>query len=177
MQPDYTFAIHYNRANILTRASQVKAKLKPDLAYEAGNTGSRTTGCLIYSPRQPQRLIKLLDDLSWLAVVSASSPAMRLGKADILADLVASNLGRSSRKLSAASRGPIRLCDPRVVQMLRDLVPSPTSSPSPVPSPIVKPSPSPAVVQPSPSPPPSECVICMICVSFCTIPVLLSLFC
>jgi hypothetical protein len=96
-----------------------------------------------------------MDDITTLAEVAVVSPNLRLRKADILADLVASNLG-APRKLSAASRGPFRLCDARVVQLLRDLVTPITPSPSPVASPVIPlPSPSPGTAV---SPPPSECM-------------------
>jgi hypothetical protein len=88
-----------------------------------------------------------MEDLRVLADVTTTSP--RLRKADILADLVASNLGSS--RLSSATRGPFRLCDARVVQLLRGLVQGQSPSPPPVPSP------SPGAVKPSPTPPLGEC--------------------
>lgn len=151
MQPDYTFALQYNRANPLARARQIRQQLKLSLAFES----SSQSACLLYTPQQPQRLVKLMDDLTALADTAAVSPGMRLRKADVLADLVASNLG-TARKLSAASRGPFRLCDARIVQLLKSLVTAPSPSPSPIASPAVMPSTSPAAAVPSPSPPPSN---------------------
>jgi hypothetical protein len=147
MQPDYTFAIQYNRANTLIRASQIRQRLKQRLAVEPSS--SSTMPCLTYTPNQLQRLLKLMEDLTVLADVSTTSQRVR--KADILADLIASNLG--SPRLSSASRGPFRMCDERVVQLLRGLVQGQSPSPIFVPSP----SPPPGVVTPSPSPPPGEC--------------------
>jgi hypothetical protein len=155
MQPDYTFAVQYNTADILMRARQIRTRLLQGLAAELSSGGS---WCLTYTPDQPQRLLKLMEALTVLADVEATSPATRIRKADILADLVASNLG--TLQLSSSSRGPFRMCDARVVQLFKGLVQfsSPAPSPVPPPSPPPPPSPSPATAQPSPpslSPSPS----------------------
>jgi hypothetical protein len=85
MQPSYTFAVQY-KAPATTQLLAIKQQPKSGL-----KTNSANQGCLLYTPKQAQRLIKLLDDVSILAA-NAASPAMRLSKADILADLVASIL-------------------------------------------------------------------------------------
>uniref|UniRef100_A0A383VAT9 Uncharacterized protein n=1 Tax=Tetradesmus obliquus TaxID=3088 RepID=A0A383VAT9_TETOB len=71
-----------------------------------------------------------------------------MGAARIFADIVTSNLGFLPTALSAASRGPFRLCG-RVVDLLRRVLP-PTPTPTP-PSPSPKP-------QPSPPPGPNRCL-------------------
>lgn len=127
-------------------------------------------GCVLYNPKQPLRLVKLADDLATVAVTSYVG--MTLKRADILAELVASNLPSkahtSGRKLSSVGTGPFRLCG-KVAQLLKAVVPPPMPSPSPrpvlspspprtspppSPDPTGAPSPSPASPQ-QPSPPPS----------------------
>jgi hypothetical protein len=100
MQSDYTFALEVSEST-----SQVQQRIVQALSYPA------RPGCLVYSSKQPERLIKLAHDLSILA---ASSPELALS---FLADLVASNLGRV-RNLSAASRGPFRLCGTSLTQLV-----------------------------------------------------------
>lgn len=114
--------------------------------------------------------MKLADDLATVAVTSYVG--MTLKRADILAELVASNLPSkahtSGRKLSSVGTGPFRLCG-KVAQLLKAVVPPPMPSPSPrpvlspspprtspppSPDPTGAPSPSPASPQ-QPSPPPS----------------------
>jgi hypothetical protein len=140
------------------RVADIKQKMQPDLA-----SNPNTAGCILYTPKQPQRLLKLVQDLGILA--TTLSMAARPRKADILADVLASNLGLvRGQGLSAASNGPFRLCG-RTVQLLSDIVspaqpspsPPPPPSPSPSPLPVPPPSPSPAMPgSPSPSPPPSK---------------------
>uniref|UniRef100_A0A383WFV6 Peptidase C1A papain C-terminal domain-containing protein n=1 Tax=Tetradesmus obliquus TaxID=3088 RepID=A0A383WFV6_TETOB len=102
MQPDYTFALQFNKVQMTQRVEDIKQRLKPDLAYDP-----TAAGCVLYTPRQPQRLLQLVRDLSILS--STLSMATRPRKAEILADVVASNLGYV-RSLSTASSGPFRLC-------------------------------------------------------------------
>lgn len=162
MQPDYTFAVQCTRSSASARTSLIKQRLKQaTLVIDAS-----TPGCVRYSPKYLLRLIKLADDLANLAV-SPSNPALRMRKADVLGEVVASNLG-AQHKLSAATKGPFRLCG-KTAQLVLSLLspgapqsPSPPAQPSPSPSPspllLQSPSPSPRPLSPSPSPSaPKDC--------------------
>jgi hypothetical protein len=105
MQPDYTFALKVSESEPLIQQRIVQA-----LTYPA------KPGCLHYSAKQPERLVKLADDLGTLAASASGSP---LALAQVLADLVTSNLGRV-KSLSAAMRGPFRLCTAYVQQLLSE---------------------------------------------------------
>jgi hypothetical protein len=120
MQPDYTFALQFQQASTAARAAAIKARLKPDLRND-----TIKPGCIQFKPRQPHRLVKLVDDLSALADASTSA----VSTARIYADVVTSNLGYVGN-LAAASRGPFRLCGSSV-QLLADLLPPPPPSPPP----------------------------------------------
>ncbi|WIA24084.1 hypothetical protein OEZ85_013692 [Tetradesmus obliquus] len=122
--------------------------------------------CLAYTSDQPIRMLKLADDLTTLALSAPAAGSARLRKADVIVDLVASNLGFMP-SLSAASTGPFRLCG-RTAALLSSVLlggqppktsPNPQNSPSvprPPPSPGVKPAPSPSPPPtPSPSPKPN----------------------
>lgn len=116
--------------------------------------------CLEYTSDQPIRMLKLADDLATLALSAPAASSARLRKADVIVDLVASNLGFMP-SLSAASTGPFRLCG-KTAQLLGSVLlgeQPPKASPNPQPSPSVqRPSPSPGVqapTSPSPSPTPS----------------------
>jgi hypothetical protein len=98
MQPDYTFALQVKQ-----KAEAIQQNLSLTLSYAAGKPG-----CLLYRPKQRQYLIKLADDLTMLAS-STSSPGHVLTQDHVLADVTTSNLG-FVRSLSAAGRGPFRLC-------------------------------------------------------------------
>lgn len=142
MQPDYTFALQFHQASDAARAAAIKARLKPDLRND-----TTKPGCMLLTPKQPLQLVKLVDDLAVLADTSGAA----VSTARIYADIVTSNLGYV-RDLSAAGRGPFRLCG-STVQLLVDLLPPTMPSPSPEP----RPSPSPPPSQPlSPSPSPSS---------------------
>jgi hypothetical protein len=112
MQPDYTYAVRFTKSSITARTAQIKAQLKQ--AVLMNDKGA--PGCVVYTPNQPLRLMKLADDLATLAI-TASQPTGRLRKAD----LVASNLGYL-KSLAAASRGSFRLCG-KMVQLVADMVP------------------------------------------------------
>uniref|UniRef100_A0A383WEQ7 Peptidase C1A papain C-terminal domain-containing protein n=1 Tax=Tetradesmus obliquus TaxID=3088 RepID=A0A383WEQ7_TETOB len=133
MQPDYTFALQFNKASTTQRVADIQQRLKLDLTYDP-----TATRYILYTPRRSQRLLQLVQDL---VILSTTVINNRPRKADIVADVVASNL-RFVRSLSAASTGPFRLCG-RTVQLLSDII-----------LPPARPSPSPAVA-PSPSPSPS----------------------
>jgi hypothetical protein len=94
MQPDYTFALRISEA-----VTAVQRRLRQGTVY------ANTSECLLYSPRQPERLIKLTDDLATYALLTRQA----LNKQQVLAHLIISNLGHM-RNISAASRGPVRLC-------------------------------------------------------------------
>jgi hypothetical protein len=92
---------------------------------------------VVYAPREPERLVKLADDL--VALANAETDAKNGGVADVLADLVPSNIGFVRGPLSAAGRGPFRLCGVNTVQLLRDVLPpQPPSMPSPAPGELFK---------------------------------------
>jgi hypothetical protein len=159
MQPDYTFALEYNAASMAARALQVNRRLQPGMSNipSTAAAGDWRPECLAYTPKTPLRLVKLAADLSVVAA-TALAPAMRLRKADIIADLVTSNLGYLPN-LSTAKTGPFRLCG-RTAQMLSGVLLSARPSPSPVPLPSPSPgpakSPAPVVPSPSPTPPPGK---------------------
>jgi hypothetical protein len=104
MQPDYTFALKVSET-----VAQVQQRFAQALSYPS------KPGCLQYSPKQPERLVKLADDLTTLFASVSGSP---LAHSQMLADLVTSNLGRV-RRLSAASRGPFRLCGSNMTRLLK----------------------------------------------------------
>uniref|UniRef100_A0A383V630 Peptidase C1A papain C-terminal domain-containing protein n=1 Tax=Tetradesmus obliquus TaxID=3088 RepID=A0A383V630_TETOB len=111
MQSDYTFALQYAWTSITAQATQIKQRLvQGSLMRDAG-----TPGCVMYTAPQRIRLVKLTADLTTLAF-TAALPALHMRKAEVLTELVASNLGHL-RSLSAASRGPFKLCG-RTVQLL-----------------------------------------------------------
>jgi hypothetical protein len=171
MQPDYTFALQYKKANMNARSSIVSRKLKPNLSRSSSSIEvlGWKPECLSYTSNTPTRLLTLANDLNTLAL-TAPAAKFRLRKADIIVDLVASNLG-FMKSLSAPSTGPFRLCG-KTAQLLSDLLlnggtpPTPSPTPQPSPSPGAKPpSPSPAPKaspSPSPGPNPGELYICFV---------------
>jgi hypothetical protein len=104
MQPDYTFALKVSET-----VAQVQQRFAQALSYPA------RPGCLQYSPKQPERLVKVADDLSTLTALVPGSP---MALPQVLADLVTSNLG-SRVRLTAAGRGPFRLCGSNLARLLR----------------------------------------------------------
>lgn len=148
MQSDYTFA-QYTRATITSQAAVIKQRIKQGSLMRDVST----SGCVLYTAKQPLRLIKLTADLTTLAFTAALN-ALHMRKAEVVSELVTSNLGHL-RSLSAASRGPFKLCG-RTAQLLSSvLLPQdPPASPSPVLPPTPSPSPSPKPPKPSPSPSP-----------------------
>jgi hypothetical protein len=135
MQPDHTFAMRFLKTPNIFRVQDIISKMKPNLAYDTARQG-----CVLYTPQTPERLVAVADALAAVDDTAQES----IGQARIFADVVASNLGpKHLPNLSAASRGPFRLCG-RVAQVLKDVLPS---GPAPVPSPSPRPQPS-----PSPSP-------------------------
>jgi hypothetical protein len=149
MQPDYTFALQYNRASMSARSSLISRKLKTNLSREppsAEALGWEPERCLVYTSETPTRLLKLADDINTLAL-AAPAAKLRLRKADIIVDLVASNLG-FMKNLNAASKGPFRLCG-KTAQLLSDLL---LDEKPPGASPVPQPSASPGVKTPPPSP-------------------------
>lgn len=96
MQPDYTFALKINET-----LPQLRQRLSQRLAYNG------TSNCLLYVPKQAERLLKLADDLTTLA---AKTPQFKLenSQEQVVAQLTLSNLGHVP-KLSAANRGPYRV--------------------------------------------------------------------
>jgi hypothetical protein len=144
MQPVNTFALQY-KADMMARAAQIEQRFRTALKYDATKPG-----CLLYTAKQPQRLLKLADDSTTLADAAASALHVQgVSKADVLADVVASNLGYTG-SLSAASKRPFRLCG-KTVQLLSSLLLPQSPSPSPIPA-----SPSPQPI-PLPSPGPGKC--------------------
>uniref|UniRef100_A0A383W290 Peptidase C1A papain C-terminal domain-containing protein n=1 Tax=Tetradesmus obliquus TaxID=3088 RepID=A0A383W290_TETOB len=102
MQPDYTFAFEVRET-----LAQVQQRFAQALSFPA------TPGCLLYFPKQPQRLMKLADDLTTLA---ALVPETTLPQ--VLAEVVTSNTNRIGN-LSAAVRGPFRLCGNYLRELLK----------------------------------------------------------
>jgi hypothetical protein len=97
MQPDYTFALQFGPASATERSAAAAYRLTPSITDDPAHTD-----CLLYKPQQPQRLVKLADDLATLAVTYTQA---HLGPGDILASIVASNLNLKLN-MSLASRGP-----------------------------------------------------------------------
>lgn len=97
----------------------ITAMLKQGLSYDKQNTS-----CLLFTPQQPMRLVKLLDSLFSLSLAAyeAGKTAELFKEEVILGDLVAANLGLTS--LSAASKGPFRICG-QTYQTVAALVPLP----------------------------------------------------
>jgi hypothetical protein len=125
MQPDYTFALQYQSNSLAERVAAIKQRLQPSLSWD-----TKRPECLLYEPSIPERLAKLADDLTVLA--SADSD-VKLQLADIMADVVPSNVKFVRGALSAAARGPFRLCGDTLL-LLRDIVPNqPTEPPAPPP--------------------------------------------
>jgi hypothetical protein len=137
MQSGYTFAVQFTNADFASHTTQVKQRLKrASLVYDKSSPG-----CVLYSPKQPLRLVKLADDLATVAVTSTvTTPSTR---ADILAELVASNLASketsSAEKLTSASKGLFKLCR-MAAELLLAVLPAQQPSPSPSPSPSPTPS-------------------------------------
>jgi hypothetical protein len=116
MPPDYTYALHFNTP-LDKQAADIKQKLKPALTRD-----TTAPECVVYKPLQPERLVKLADELATLAFVDLTSDTTLQGidKAGILADLVTSNLAYG-RNLPAARRGPFRVCG-QTAELLRAAV-------------------------------------------------------
>jgi hypothetical protein len=112
MQPDYTFALQFNKHDLRIRAAEIKQLLR-SLAYDPARPE-----CVLYTPKKPQWLLQPVDDL---VVIAVTTTTMGIGNADILGDVVASDLGYL-RSLSAASTGPFRLCG-KSRQLLNDVLP------------------------------------------------------
>ncbi|KAF6257657.1 hypothetical protein COO60DRAFT_1695321 [Scenedesmus sp. NREL 46B-D3] len=115
MQPDYTYGL-----KIPQNVGQVQHRIGLGLAY------SSTPGCLEFRSAQPVRLIKLADDLS---AVAARSLRGQYDRPQLLADVITSNLG-VVRDISAASRGPFRLCGSLVLALRKHGSQAPSPSPS-----------------------------------------------
>ncbi|WIA38518.1 hypothetical protein OEZ86_001839 [Tetradesmus obliquus] len=103
MQPDYTFALEIKEST-----TQVQQRFTQALTYPA------KPGCVQYSPKQPERLLKLADDLTTLALAAQVPVSLP----QVLTDLVTGKLGRV-RNISAATRGPFRLCGKYLGQVLK----------------------------------------------------------
>ncbi|WIA18232.1 hypothetical protein OEZ85_009701 [Tetradesmus obliquus] len=106
MQPDYTFAL-----KVQPSVSQVQKRFAQALSYPAA------PGCLPYSPKQPERLLKLAEDLNTL---TALAPRLALALPQALAEVMTSNVDRI-RNLTAASRGPFRLCGRYMAPLLKQV--------------------------------------------------------
>lgn len=89
MPPDYTFAMQFGPASTAAAAAAISTQLKGCFVQDQQNQH-----CLLYRPKQPTRLVYLADMLGVLALhASISGGASTPSRADILADLVLSNLG------------------------------------------------------------------------------------
>ncbi|WIA36837.1 hypothetical protein OEZ86_008091 [Tetradesmus obliquus] len=106
------------RPDSSVRKDAVTSKLKQGLSY-----GKQNSSCLLFKSQQPMRLVKLIDDLYSLAFEAwnAGNPTL-LALEVILGGVVAANLGPAS--LSAASRGPFKLCG-QTYDMVTAFVPLP----------------------------------------------------
>uniref|UniRef100_A0A383VC45 Peptidase C1A papain C-terminal domain-containing protein n=1 Tax=Tetradesmus obliquus TaxID=3088 RepID=A0A383VC45_TETOB len=105
MQPNHTYALQFNK-HMEQQATDIRQKLKPALTRD-----TTKPGCVVYKPLQPQRPVKLADELTILAAAGLppNSAVKGVDKAVILSDIVTSNLGYI-RSLSATGRGPFRVC-------------------------------------------------------------------
>jgi hypothetical protein len=121
MQPDYTFALQYQLPTNTDRAAAVKARLPPRMSWDP-----KARDCVLWEPREPDRLVKLADDLVTLTMAETG---VKLSAPDILADVVASNLGFVRGALSSAGKGPFRLCGDSL-QLLRDVLPAQPQAPT-----------------------------------------------
>jgi hypothetical protein len=111
MQPGFTYALQFKVGSTDDQAAALQQQLAPRLAVDPAKSG-----CLVYTPAQPQRLINLIEDIRTLAIAADEAPA----SGEILADVVSSN-PRNLRNLAAASRGPFKLCG-QTAEMLRPLL-------------------------------------------------------
>lgn len=132
MQDDYTFALSFGPNTVAAIEADIVARLQQGLSSDA-----TTPGCMLYKTLDNTRLISLLNDAITLSNLLGSA----LASSDILADVVSSNLGYMP-VLSAASRGPFRVCGATgawlstYVDATAHASPSPSAiSPSPAPSP------------------------------------------
>ncbi|WIA33138.1 hypothetical protein OEZ86_006289 [Tetradesmus obliquus] len=124
MQPDYTFALQFGPASAAERSAAASNRLLPSIANDPAHRD-----CVIYKPQQPQRLAKLADELTTMAVTYTQA---QLGAGDILASIVASNL-HLKRNMSAASKGPFTICG-AAARLIKAAQPS---SPSPPPGDVI----------------------------------------
>lgn len=123
------YGLEFQPADRSVTISAVTAMLKQGLRYE-----EQDSSCVLFTPQQPMRLVKLIDDLYRLSLAAfeASSMTYVLDEAVILGDIVAYNLGL--RSLSAASKGPFKICGRTYSELVTALVPLPPRlvSPSPL---------------------------------------------
>lgn len=111
MPPDYTFALRFNKP-LNEQVIDITQKLKPALTRDP-----ETPECVVYRPVQPQRLVKLVDELT---ILDAAGRGRGSSKAVVLADVVAPNLGYG-RNLPAARRGLFQICG-KTAELLRAAV-------------------------------------------------------
>jgi hypothetical protein len=84
MQPDYTFALQFNKGSAADRAASIRKRLLTGLAMDPARLD-----CVLFNPKQTQRLVKLTDDLAQGLLFAAAPPGgLRLRKAEILGDVV-----------------------------------------------------------------------------------------
>jgi hypothetical protein len=107
MPPDNTYALRFGPAKLEARIDEALTALQRGEWVVDPTDGS----CLLFTPQQPLRLLKLLD---YLAAAAGAANA-GLGSAEILADIVSSNLGLLP-DLSAATTGPMKLCGSTAAQ-------------------------------------------------------------
>jgi hypothetical protein len=128
--------IAYGAAGIISPNPAYGLLFEPDLERHAENIAaafreriqidSADPLCVLYTPSEPLRLIKLVNNLRILSLaVAIAAIAPPLDERTIIGDVVAANLGVPSMSLSAASTGPFRMCG-ETRNMLAALVPLPT---------------------------------------------------
>jgi hypothetical protein len=104
MQPDIAYALEFYNASIEAHAAYTSQRVVPNLSVD-----SSKPDCLLYKPQQPQRLIKLVEDLN-IIVAQAENRRRQIDESNrVLVDVVVPNVG-FVKSLSAAGKGPFRIC-------------------------------------------------------------------
>lgn len=70
MQPDYTFALQFNKASMTTRAADIWQRLTQSVYL--GHDQDRP-GCVMYTALRFQRLLHFVDDLVTLSLTSITT--------------------------------------------------------------------------------------------------------
>jgi hypothetical protein len=121
MPPDYTFAMQFGPDSTAAAAAAISKQLKGCFVQDQQNQR-----CLLYRPNLPTRLVTLADMLGVLALhASVSGGASAPSRADILADLVLSNLGVVADLAAVTKPGKVVKVCGSSIELLAGLVQTP----------------------------------------------------